>query len=300
MSMYEQINGNIWKSYGFMLLFIILIGLVGYAFAQYTHSWFILPIALVFAIISSIGSYYYSDKIVLAMSKARPATQEENAFLINTVEGLSLAAGLPVPKIYVIEDSAPNAFATGRDPQHAVICITTGIMQKLNRVELEGVVAHEMSHIKDYDIRLMAIVAILAGTVVLISDWLLRIMWWGGFRGGDDDDNRGGGGNNPVVLVVALVAAILAPIAATLIQLAVSRRREYLADAEGAMLTRFPDGLASALEKIAADDEPLEAANKATAHLYIENPLREHGGFLNSLFSTHPPIEERIKRLRAM
>jgi heat shock protein HtpX len=298
--MYQQISSNIWKSYGFMFLFIILIGLVGYAFAQYTHSWFILPIAVVFAVVSSIGSYYYSDKIVLAMSNARPATQEENAFLVNTVEGLSLAAGLPVPKIYVIDDSAPNAFATGRDPNHAVICVTTGIMQKLNRVELEGVVAHEMSHIKDYDIRLMAIVAILAGTVVLISDWLLRIMWWGGFRGGDDDDNRGGGGNNPAVLVVALVAAILAPIAATLIQLAVSRRREYLADAEGAMLTRFPEGLASALEKIAADDEPLEAANKATAHLYIENPLREHGGFLNSLFSTHPPIEERIKRLRQM
>lgn len=299
MSMYDQITSNIWKSYAFMVLFIVLIGLVGYAFAAYTHIHYILPLAVVFAVFSSIGSYYYSDKIVLAMSHARPATHDENAFLINTVEGLSLAAGLPVPKIYVIDDSAPNAFATGRNPDHAVICVTTGLMQKLNRVELEGVVAHEMSHVKDYDIRLMALVAVLAGTVVLLSDWLLRSMWWGGFRGGDDDDNREGG-NNPVVLIVALVAAVLAPIIATLIQLAVSRQREYLADTEGAMLTRFPEGLASALEKISSDDEPLEAANKATAHLYISNPLREHGGFLNSLFSTHPPIEERIRRLRAM
>ena len=175
-----------------------------------------------------------------------------------------------------------------------MICVTTGLMQKLNRVELEGVIGHEMSHIKDYDILFMALVAVLAGTVVLISDWLLRSLWWGGRR---RDRN---GGANPAVLVIALVAAILAPLIATLIQLAVSRTREYLADAEGALLTRYPDGLASALEKIAADTEPLEAANKATAHLYIYNPLREHGGFMNSLFSTHPPIEERVRLLREM
>ncbi len=297
MSIYEQISGNIWKSYGFIVLFIILFGAVGWAFAYYTGDWYILPLAVIFAIFSSIGSFYYSDKIVLAMSNARPATKEEHAFLVNTVEGLSLAAGLPVPQIYVIDDTAPNAFATGRDPNHAVLCVTTGLMQKLNRVELEGVIGHEMSHIKDYDIRLMALVAILAGTVVLLSDWLMRIMWWGGGRRRDD---REGGGNNPIALVVALVAIILAPIIATLMRLAISRQREYLADAQGAMLTRFPEGLASALEKIASDPEPLEAANKATAHLYIENPLREQGGFMNALFSTHPPTEERIKRLRAM
>lgn len=294
--MYQQISSNIWRSYAVIFLFIVLVGLVGWAFAQYTGYSYILPIAVIVAVISSIGSYYYSDKIVLTMSNARPATQEENAFLINSVEGLSLAAGIPVPQVYVIDDSAPNAFATGRDPKHAVICVTTGLMQKLNRVELEGVVAHEMAHIKDYDIRLMALVAILAGTVVLLTDWLMRSMWWGGGRRRNNRDD----GGNPIALVVALIAVILAPIVATLMKLAISRRREYLADAEGALLTRFPDGLASALEKIAADTEPLEAANKATAHLFIYNPLREHGGFLNSLFSTHPPIEERVKRLKAM
>lgn len=294
--MYQQISSNIWRSYAVIFLFIVLVGLVGWAFAQYTGYSYILPIAVIVAVISSIGSYYYSDKIVLTMSNARPATQEEHAFLINSVEGLSLAAGIPVPQIYVMDDSAPNAFATGRDPKHAVICVTTGLMQKLNRVELEGVVAHEMAHIKDYDIRLMALVAILAGTVVLLTDWLMRSMWWGGGRRRNNRDD----GGNPIALVVALIAVILAPIVATLMKLAISRRREYLADAEGALLTRFPDGLASALEKIAADTEPLEAANKATAHLFIYNPLREHGGFLNSLFSTHPPIEERVKRLKAM
>ncbi len=278
-----------------MFLFIILLGVVGWAFGEYTGYHYILPIAVVVAVFTSIGSYYYSDKIVLAMSSARPATREENAFLVNSVEGLAMAAGIPVPRIYVIDDTAPNAFATGRDPAHAVICVTSGIMQKLNRVELEGVIAHEMSHIKGYDIRLSAIVAILAGTIVLVSDWLLRSMWWGGGRRRSRDDN-----GNPIMLVVALVAAILAPIIATMMKLAISRQREFLADAQGAMLTRYPDGLASALEKIALDPEPLEAANKATAHLYISNPLKQHGGMLNALFSTHPPTEERIKRLRAM
>jgi len=291
--MYAQISSNVWRSLALVFVFIVLIGSLGYVFSEQTGFPWALPIALVFAMVSSIGSYYYSDRIVLAMSHARPATREEYAHLVNSVEGLSLAAGLPVPKIYVIDDTAPNAFATGRNPQHAVICVTTGLLQKLNRVELEGVIGHEMSHIKDYDILFMAMVAVMAGTVVLISDWLLRSFWWGSRR----RDREGG---NPIVLVVALVAAILAPVIATLIQLAVSRKREYLADAQGALLTRFPDGLADALRKIAADTEPLEAANKATAHLYIYNPLRDHGGFLNSLFSTHPPVEERIERLRAM
>ncbi|MHB1190216.1 MAG: M48 family metallopeptidase [Armatimonadota bacterium] len=289
--MYEEIRSNNLRSVGLIFFFILLVSGLGYVFSLYGYPE-LLPLAVVFAIVTSIGSYYYSDRIVLAMSKARPATREEFPHLVNSVEGLAIAAGLPAPRVYVIDDSAPNAFATGRDPEHAALAVTTGLIEKMNRVELEGVIAHEMSHIKDYDIRLMALVAVLAGTVVLLSDWLLRSMWWGGGRRRRD--------GNGIVLLIALASAILAPLIATLIRLAVSRRREYLADAQGALLTRYPDGLASALEKIAADKEPLEVANKATAHMYIYNPLREHGGWVNSLFSTHPPIEERVRRLRTM
>jgi len=293
--MYEQISSNVWKSYGLIVFFILLIGGLGYVFAETTGYPEILPIAVVFAIVSSIGSYYYSDRIVLGISHARPATKEEHAHLVNSVEGLAIAAGLPAPRIYVIDDSAPNAFATGRDPTRAVICVTTGLMEKLNRVELEGVIGHEMAHIKGYDIRLMTLVAVLAGTVVLLSDWLLRSMWYG--RGVRSRRRAEGG---PIILVVALLAAVLAPLVATLIQLAISRSREFLADAQGALLTRFPDGLADALAKISADTEPLEAANKATAHMYIVNPLKDIRGGLNALFSTHPPVAERVTRLRAM
>jgi len=292
--MYEHISSNLWRSRVLIVLFVAILAGMGYLFAEVTGYPEILPLAVVFAILSAIGSYYYSDKIVIAMSRARPATREEYAHLVNSVEGLALAAGIPVPRIYVIDDTAPNAFATGRDPKHAVIAITTGLLQKLNRVELEGVIAHEMAHVKDYDIRLMTLVAVLAGTVVLLSDWMMRSFWWGGGR----RQRQNGGGL--IVLLIALIAAILAPIVATLIQLAISRRREFLADAQGAMLTRYPEGLASALEKIAADTEPLEVANKATAHMYIVNPLKDIGGTLNSLFSTHPPIEERVRRLREM
>lgn len=294
--MYNQISANKWKSAGFVILFIFLFTGLGYLFSKATgYSW-ILPLAVIIAVVQSIGSYYYSDKIVLRMSKARPANSEEHAYLINSVEGLSIAAGIPVPKIYVIDDTAPNAFATGRDPKHAVIAVTTGLIQKMNRVELEGVIAHEMSHIKNYDIRLMALVAVLAGTIVLVSDWLIRSTWYGGYRRRRSNDS-----GNGIILIIAIVAAVLAPIVAALIQFAVSRQREYLADASGALLTRYPDGLASALEKIASDNEPLEAANKATAHMYIYNPLRNlDGGFINQLFSTHPPLEERIRRLHAM
>ncbi len=294
--MYDQIASNIRRSYLFLFAFVLLVGGLGYLFSKVTGYPEVLPLAVAFAIISSIGSYYSSDRIVLAMSNARPATKEEHAFLVNSVEGLAIAAGVPTPKIYVVDDTAPNAFATGRDPNHAVICVTTGLMQKLNRVELEGVIAHEMAHIKGFDIRLMALVAVLAGTVVLISDWLLRSMRFGLIRRG----RSRGGSSSPFILLIALIAAIIAPLVALLMQLAISRRREFLADAQGALLTRYPEGLASALEKIAADTEPLEVANKATAHLYIYNPLRDHKGWLNSLFDTHPPIEERIRRLRAM
>jgi heat shock protein HtpX len=243
----------------------------------------------------SWGSYYYSDQIVLSMSGASPVTKEQEPYLWNTVEGLSLAAGVPMPRLYVIEDSAPNAFATGRDPHHAALAVTRGLLDKMNRLELEGVVGHEMAHIRDYDIRFMMLVTVLVGTVVLLSDWMTRSLWYGGGR---RRSGRGGGGG--LLLVIGLVFVVLSPIIAQAMQLAISRRREFLADAEGARLTRYPEGLASALEKIAADTDPLEVANKATAHLYIYNPLRDHGGWLNSLFSTHPPVEERIKRLREM
>ena len=232
--MYNQISSNIWKSYGLILFFIVIIVGLGYLFAQVTGYPEILPLAVIFAILSSIGSYYYSDKIVLAMSHARPANKEEYPHLVNSVEGLAIAAGLPMPKVYVIDDSAPNAFATGRNPQHSAMAVTTGLLDKMNRVELEGVIGHEMSHIKDYDIRLMTLVAILVGIVVLISDWLMRSMWFGSRRNNDRE-----GGGNPIVLVVALAAAIIAPLAATMIQLAVSRQREYLADAEGALTVSY-------------------------------------------------------------
>jgi heat shock protein HtpX len=239
-------------------------------------------------------TYYYSDTIVLKISRTRPATHEENTYLDNTVDGLAIAAGIPKPKIYVIDDTAPNAFATGRDPQHAVICVTTGLMQKMNRAELEGVLAHEMSHIGNYDIRFMMLVTVMVGLIALLSDWMLRSFWWGGGR--KDNDSKLG----LVLLVLAIIMAILAPLIAMLMQLALSRKREYLADASAAILTRYPEGLASALEKLEKDKEPLEAANKATAHLYIVNPLNDHKSFLNNLFNTHPPLAERVKRLRAM
>ena len=304
--MYEQIASNTRKSYGLILFFLALVAGLGYLFARVfgISPDIVIPIAILFSIIGSIGGFYYSDKIVLSMSGAKPATKEEFPHFVNAVEGLAMAAGLPTPRPYVIVDGSPNAFATGRDPNHAAIAVTTGLLSKMNRQELEGVLAHEMSHVKDYDIRLMALVAVLAGTVVLLSDWLLRAMWWGNYRIADDDyrdsegNNSSGGGI--AIVVAAVIAAILSPIVATLIQLAVSRQREFLADSQGAMLTRYPEGLASALEKIARDDLPLQSASRATAHLYIYSPLHNTGGWLNSLFDTHPPVEERIYRLRSM
>jgi heat shock protein HtpX len=294
--MYEQIASNTRRSYLLIVLFFLLILGIGYVFSLYTElGRYALVGAVVIAVVMSWGSYYYSDQIVLSMSGASPVTKEQEPYLWNTVEGLSLAAGVPMPRLYVIEDSAPNAFATGRDPHHAALAVTRGLLDKMNRLELEGVVGHEMAHIRDYDIRFMMLVTVLVGTVVLLSDWMTRSLWYGGGR---RRSGRGGGGG--LLLVIGLVFVVLSPIIAQAMQLAISRRREFLADAEGARLTRYPEGLASALEKIAADTEPLEVANKATAHLYIYNPLRDHGGWLNSLFSTHPPVEERIKRLREM
>jgi heat shock protein HtpX len=230
------------------------------------------------------------------MSNAHPIKKSDNPMLYHLVENLCIAAGIPIPKIYVIDDSATNAFATGRDPHHAVICFTTGILQKLNKSELEGVAAHELSHVQNYDIRMMSIVTILVGTVTLAADFFMRSMWFGG----KDNDSKGSA--QGIFILIGIGLAILSPIIATLIQLAVSRKREYLADASGALLTRYPEGLASALEKISKDKEPLEVANNATAHLYIINPFKgkNMANWFSSLFNTHPPIEDRIKILRSM
>ena len=298
--MYEQIARNKWKSAALVVFFVAFIFVLTWVFEEVT-GWGKggLVLAVVVSVLMAAGGYFASDKIVLAISKARPVTKEEFPYLYNVFEGLAIAAGIPAPRCYVIEDTAPNAFATGRDPKHAVLCVTTGILQKLNRVELEGVVAHEMSHIKNYDVRLQTVVVVMAGVVALLSDWILRSFMWGGGRRRSRDD-RGSGGAGAILVIVGLALAIVAPLFAKIIQLAVSRKREFLADASGAMLTRYPAGLASALRKISADTEPLEAANKATAHLYIVNPLKNIKGAVNKLFSTHPPIEERIAALEKM
>jgi len=295
--MYEQIASNKRRSWLLIIIFIAVVVLIGYIFGEAT---FFGPagvaIAVVIAVAMSFSSYYYSDRIVLSISKARPVEKSEYPHLYNSIEGLSIAAGIPVPKMYVIDDSAPNAFATGRDPKHGAIAVTTGLIEKMDRLELEGVIAHEMSHIKNYDIRMASMTVVLVGIVALLSDWMLRSFFWGGGR------RRGGGRGNQGVLfiIVGLAMAILAPIIAQAIRLAVSRQREYLADSSGAMLTRYPPGLASALKKLGDDEEPLAVANKATAHMYIINPLLEHKSKINNLFKTHPPLYDRIKRLDAL
>jgi heat shock protein HtpX len=296
--MWEQIASNRVKS-GFMIAFFVaFVIFLGWIFGETTvWGYQATVIAIIVAGVGAVVGYYKSDQIVMAISKARPVTREEFPHLYHTAEGLAIAAGLPTPKMYVIEDSAPNAFATGRNPEHAAIAVTTGLINKLDRVELEGVIGHEMSHIADYDTLLMTITVVLVGTVALVSDWMLRSFLWGGRR---RSRSSGGGQAGMILMLVALVLAILSPIIAQLIRLAISRRREFLADANAARLTRYPEGLASALEKISADPEPLEVANKATAHLYIENPLKEHKGGMNRLFSTHPPVLERVEALRAM
>lgn len=294
--MYEQISSNIWRSRVLVGFFFVILALMGASFYFYYEDPIIPPLAIIIAALMSLGGYYSSDKIVLAVTRARPAEKDEFPHYVNSVEGLSIAAGIPPPRPYVIDDPAPNAFATGRDPEHAVICCTTGLLGMMNRVELEGVISHEMSHIKNYDIRFMALVTVLVGTIALLADWFWRARYFRSFRG----RGRFGGQVQILSLGIGMLLAILAPISAALVQAAVSRRREYLADASGALLTRYPDGLASALEKIAADPNKLQIANKATAHLFIANPLKDHGGALNSLFDTHPPIAERIRRLREM
>ena len=256
-------------------------------------------IALIISGLLSFGGYWFSDRIILSISKARPADRKRDFLFYTVSENLSLGTGIPKPKLFVIDDTAPNAFATGRDPEHAVIAVTTGLLEKLNRSELEGVIAHEMSHIKNFDTRLMSVVAVLVGSVALLSDIFLRMTLYG--RGGGNDRK---GNSGTVFLLLGLLFAILAPIVANLIKLAISRRREFMADAGSVSITRQPTGLISALKKIASDHEPLEVANKATAHLYIENPFKDKAGkaigMFSNLFNTHPPVEERVEALNQM
>lgn len=297
--MYNQIGENKAKTFGlFIGFFVFIIGLAWLIGYYYQIDW-LLPVAAGVSIVQALISYFYSDKIALAVSQAKPVTKEQAPQLYRMVENLAITAGLPTPRVHIIQDSAINAFATGRDPKHAAIAVTTGAMERLENEELEGVLAHELSHIGNYDIRVSTIAVVLVGTVALISDLFMRqIFWFGGDR--RERSDSGGGQLQGVLMIVVLVLVILAPIVAQLLQLAVSRKREYLADASGALLTRYPEGLARALEKIVGDKEPLEVANKATAHMYFANPLKNYAGNINALFSTHPPVEDRIKRLREM
>jgi heat shock protein HtpX len=299
--LYEQITRNRWKSV--LLVFVVLLVAAGLG---YLFGWLFdfgiagVVVALLIAAGMSFASYRFGDRIVLRASRARPATSEEYPRLHNIVEGLCIAAGIPKPAIYVIPEPAPNAFATGRDPEHSSIAVTEGLLAALNRVELEGVIAHELSHVKNRDILVGTLVATLVGVVVLLADWMRRAFFWGGGR---RDRDRGGGGLGIILVVVALVLSILAPLMAQLIRFAVSRKREYLADASGALLTRYPPGLAAALRKIAASSNQMRVANNATAHLWFSQPSRKPGegvSRVERLFSTHPPIQERIRILEQM
>lgn len=282
------------------LAFVAVFGyVIGYAWiGDPVGALFGLVLAFVVGTISGLATYYGGDRMVLAASRAKEITHDDAPVLFNVVEEMAIAAGLPMPKVYIIEDSAPNAFATGRDPEHASVAVTRGLLEKLDRDELQGVIAHEMAHVGNYDIRYAVLVGVLVGTTVLISDFFLRGLWFGGGRGGGR--REGGGQIQLIMIVVAIVLAIVAPLFARLLQLSISRQREYLADATAVQLTRNPAGLADALQKISGDREVLEVANRATAHLYIANPIKKFEKRSKGLFSTHPPIEERIKVLRAM
>ncbi len=291
-SIYTHISRNKFQTFLIMLLFVVIVSFIGWFFGEFFAGDGVafIGFALIFSGVTSFISYYNSDKIVLSLVGAKEVSKEESPDLHNLVENMSIASGIPKPRIYITDDMAMNAFATGRDPQHAAICFTTGILAGLEKRELEGVVAHEMSHIGNYDIRLLSIVSVLVGTIALLSDWFTRGMFWGG--------DRDRGSKNGVLMLVGILLLVLSPIIATLIKLAVSRNREFLADSTAAMITRYPDGLANALRKLAQDPRVMHSANTATAHMFIANPFK--GKNISQLFSTHPPVEERIKRLESM
>ncbi len=304
--MYEQIAANRRKTVLLVFGSIVFLVAIGYFIGVLRPS--IGPrgvvIALIIAVVMSISSYMFGDRLVLASTRAKEVSAEEAPRLHNVVEGLAIAAGLPKPRVWVVPEQAPNAFATGRDPEHSSIAVTQGLLETMNRVELEGVIGHEMSHVRDRDILLGTMVATLVGAAVLLSEFFMRTWWWGGIGGRRSNNNNSGGGPiELVLLIVGFVLIALAPLAGQLIKLSVSRNREYLADAEGALLTRYPPGLISALQKIEAAPHAMSSANNATAHLWLDQPSRVPGkqnGSLERLFSTHPPIEDRIKRLQEM
>jgi heat shock protein HtpX len=300
---YREIRRNKWRTTLILAAFVVLIVLVGLAFDVLLGFGVVgVVIAGIVATVMALVSYFYSDRIALAASRARPADGPEYRRYHNLVEGLCIAAGLPKPKLYVVEDSAPNAFATGRNPKHASLAVTTGLLQMMNRVELEGVIAHELSHVKNYDILAGTVAVIAVGTIALLADLGLRFMWFGGGRARDRDSNAGAAG--AIVAIVALALLVLAPLAAQLMQFSMSRKRELLADATGVQLTRYPPGLLSALKKLQEDKAVIRSASRATAQLWIESPLdREQGkrgSWLNRAFDTHPPLDERIKILESM
>ncbi len=294
-TLYTQQSKNVTKTWVLMSTFLIIVIALGFIFARIYGNPNILYVFVAFSIVMNIVGYWYSDKIALSIAGAHPATREKYFDLYTTVENLAITAGLPMPKIYVIDDPAPNAFATGRDKNHAVVAATTGLLSIMNKTELEGVIAHEMSHIGNRDMLVSTVAVVLVGFISIVSDMLMRMTFWGSHS---SDDNRGNG----IFMVIGIVLAILAPIAATLIQLSISRKREYLADASGALLTRYPEGLASALEKIGQYSRPMQRKSTAIAHLYIANPFGSGAVAkkIGNLFSTHPPVEERVKILRSM
>lgn len=299
MNLYTRKSANIRKTVLLMTVFFGLVIAIGWVFAQIYGNPGILYIAVLFSILMNVLSYWFSDRIVLAMHHAEPVDLKSHPELHRLLENLTIAAGLPMPRFYIINDSAPNAFATGRSPQHAVVAVTTGLMERLDRSELEGVLAHELSHIGNRDMLVSTVAVVLVGFIAILSNMFMRSLWWGRM-GGDRDSNRGGGG---LFILIGIALSILAPLAATLMQLAISRRRELLADTSGALLTRYPEGLASALRKISSYSRPLHSANNATAHLFFENPFgADHNGerktpWIVKIFSTHPPVQERIAAL---
>ena len=294
-TLYTQQSKNVTKTWLLMSVFFVVVIGIGFFFSQYYGNPNILYIFVIFSIVMNVVSYWYSDKIALKLNHAKEIKREDNTELWNTVENLSITAGLPMPKLYIMEDNSPNAFATGRDKNHAVVCVTTGILQILDKTELEGVIAHELSHIGNRDILLSTVVVVLVGFISILANIFLRSTFFGLGRSKNNDNNAGG-----IMMLIGIILSILAPISATLIQLAISRKREFLADASGALLTRYPEGLASALQKISKYSLPMAYANTATAHLFIVIPYGAKGNFsqkVSNLFSTHPKVEDRIKAL---
>jgi heat shock protein HtpX len=303
--MYDRIASNVRKTWLLIALFVVIVAAVGWVFGELTgFGLYGLIVAVGLSLAMTWGSYLASDRIALSMSRARPADEREHRQLHNIVEGLAIAAGLPKPRVYVVNDEAPNAFATGRDPEHAAIAVTTGLMEKMNRDELEGVLAHELSHIENRDTLVMTIAVTLVGVIMLLADWLLRALWWGGGRRNGD----GGSSAGAVIAILGVALMILAPVIAQLMQFAVSRQREFLADVDGVRLTRHPEGLMRALEKLRDDRTIVRSASRATAHLWIESPMShakepgttKSGAWINRLFETHPPLDKRIEALRKL